>query len=388
MRIGINALYLLPGKVGGSEIYVRNLVKWLPKAGGDNEYFIFINKESAGVFEKLAPEVTVIPCPVRAENRPMRILWEEIMLPFQVKKHKLDALISAGMSAPFFCPAPSFVVIYDLQHINQPQNFNKLYLIFLRAVIYLSAKLSKGVITLSERSKADIVKYYKISPERISVTYLASDASIFYKRGPEEVSAIARKYSLPKRFLLYIASSLPHKNYVRLLDAFKIVKEKDPEIKLVLIGARDYGQDIVSKRINEIGLKDDVVFLGWLPFEDIPVIYSAAEAFVFPSLHEGFGIPVLEAFACGVPVVCSRIEPLTEFASPAALFVDPLSPDDIARGILSILRDNRLRERLVKEGLKRANDFSWEKTVENTLSAVYSCIERGGKKEACGTSLK
>ncbi len=367
---------------------MRNLVRALPEAAGDNEYFIFINRESAGIFEKLAPKAIIIPCPIRAESRPLRILWEELMLPLQVRKHKIDVLISAGMSAPFFCPAPSFVVVYDLQHINQPQNFNRLYLVFLKTIIYLSAKLSDGVITLSERSKADIVKYYNISPERVGVTYLASDSKAFYKRPPPEVAGIMKKYNLPERFVLYIASSLPHKNYERLLQAFKTVKEKSPGIKLVLIGARDYGHDSISRKIDELGLRNEVVFLGWLPFEDIPVIYSAAEVFVFPSLHEGFGIPVLEAFACGVPVVCSRIEPLTEFASPAALFVDPFRPDDIARGILSVLGDRGLRDRLVKDGLRRAADFSWEKTALKTLSTISSCLEDNEKKHACGTSLK
>ena len=134
--------------------------------------------------------------------------------------------------------------------------------------------------------------------------------------GPQELDAVRKKYSLPASFALYIASSLPHKNYERLLQAFKIVKASHKDLKLVLIGARDYGHDVIKKKIEELGLEGEVVFLGWLPFEDIPVIYSAADLFVFPSLHEGFGIPVLEAMACGVPVVCSDIEPLDEVDLP------------------------------------------------------------------------
>ncbi|MBI5586993.1 MAG: glycosyltransferase family 4 protein [Deltaproteobacteria bacterium] len=370
MRIGINALYLLPGKVGGSEIYVRNLVKWLSRVDSANEYFIFVNRESAGVFESLAPGAKIVECPIRAASRPLRILWEQIALPFQAGRRKLDILLSAGMTSPFFCTVPSIVVIYDLQHINQPENFNRWYLFFLKAVIYLSAKTSKGVITLSEKSKEDIVRLYNISPERVGVTYMASDSEAFFKRGAAEVASIRKKYGLPERFILYIASSLPHKNYRRLLSAFKSVKGTNSGIKLVLIGARDYGRDAIIGTIEELGLTEDVKFLGWLPFEDIPLIYSAAELFVFPSLHEGFGIPVVEAFACGVPVVCSGIEPLKEVAAGAACLVDPLSVEEMAEGIGKVLTERPLRERLVRDGLKRAAEFSWEKTARETLSIM------------------
>lgn len=377
MRIGINALYLLPGKVGGSETYVRNLVKSLSELGGKNEYFVFINKESAGIFEKIAPGVKTVLCPINAASRPVRILWEQVVLPFQAGQYKLDILLSAGLTAPFFHPVKSLVVIYDLQHVNQPQNFSKPYLFFLKTIIYLSAKRSDGVITISKKSKEDIERFYSIRPERIGITYMATDTGAFRKRTSQEIASVRARYGLPDRFVLYIASSLPHKNYERLLEAFKIVSEKDKEIKLVLIGARDYGQNSISKKIDSLGLKDRVSFLGWLPFEDIPVIYSASEAFVFPSLHEGFGIPIIEAFACGVPVVCSNIEPLIEVAGGAARLVDPYDANAIAEGIASVLSDKGLRERLIGAGIKRAADFSWEKTARDTLSIVDSYVAGG-----------
>lgn len=377
MRIGINALYLLPGRVGGSETYVRNLVKWLPRVAPSNEYVIFINRESAGVFEGLAPGARIVECPVNASSRPMRILWEQIALPFQAYKYGLDVLLSAGMTAPFFSPVPSVVVIYDLQHINQPENFSRWYLFFLRAIIYLSAKRSDGVITLSKKSKEDIQKHYRIRAGYIGVTWMASDTEAFHIRNASEVTSVRKKYGLPESFILYIASSLPHKNYQRLLEAFKTVKGTIKDMKLVLIGARDYGHDAIAAKISELGLVDDVMFLGWLPFEDIPLIYAASKLFVFPSLHEGFGIPVVEAFACGVPVVCSGIEPLVEVAGGAALLVDPISVDEIASGIIRAITDASLRERLVRDGLKRASEFSWEKTAASTLSFLRRHVKGG-----------
>ena len=368
MRIGINALFLLPGKVGGSEVYLRNLVRSMARVAPENEYLLYVNRESAGLLG--AEGIREVQCNVAAESRPMRILYEQTMLPILARRHGLDALLSAGMTAPFFCPVTSVLTVYDLQHVNEPQNFNRWYLLFLKTIISLSARSAKSVLTLSEKSRRDIVRVYGLSPERVAVTYLAADRSVFYRRSEAEIASLKEKYGLPEEFILYIASSLPHKNYERLLCAFAEVRRKMPDIKLVLIGARDYGHEAIRARIASLGLSDGVLFLGWLPFEEIPVIYSAASLFVFPSLHEGFGIPVLEAFASGTPVVCSRIEPLDEVAGDAALFVDPLSADAIAEGILRVLGDRQLKDALRAKGLKRAGEFSWERTASRTLSFI------------------
>ncbi len=372
MKIGINALYLLPGKVGGSEVYLRNLVTWLSKIDNQNEYFIYINKESEGIFEELVQDMKIVQCPIKASSRLVRILWEQLILPFQVKLHNIDILLSAGMTSPFICPATSALVIYDLQHVNQPWNFSKFYLLFLKSIIYLSTKSSDTIITISNKVKEDIIKHYKIPQDKVSVIYLGTDKEIFFVRDADEVRSLREKYHLPDRFILFIASSLPHKNYVMLLKAFKIVQKEMDGIKLVLMGARDYGYQEILEKIKELKLQDDVIFMGWIPYEDVPLVYCASLVFVFPSLHEGFGIPIVEAMACGIPVVCSKIEPLIEVAGDAAFFVDPYSPVDIAKGVLSVLTDNQLRERHIKKGFKRARRFTWKDTALGTLSTLES----------------
>ncbi len=371
MRIGINALFMLPGKVGGSEAHLRSLVKWLARRK-EHDFYIFINRESEGIFESLAPAFNVVRCGVAAASRPMRILYEQFALPFKVRRLGLDALLSPGMTAPFFVPATSVLVIHDLQHMNMPQNFEKLYLRFLRFFIYMSSVRSDAIITISNKVKRDIERYYRIPGSAISVVYHGVDRASFHERSEEEVMAIKAKYGLPASFVLYIASSLPHKNYERLLEAFRQLRGSRKELKLVLIGARDYGHEAIKKKIGELGLTDDVVFLGWLPFEDIPVVYSAAALFIFPSLHEGFGMPLLEAMAAGVPVVCSNIEPLDEVAGHAARYVDPLDAGSIAEGMADVLDNRELRGRLVKDGLARAASFTWERAAEETLNAIVA----------------
>jgi glycosyltransferase involved in cell wall biosynthesis len=367
MRIGINALYLLPGKVGGSETYIRSLVINLLEMDRDNIYVIFINKESIGIFPESDPRIKIILCPIKATNRPLRILWEQFILPFQVRRHNVDVLLSAGMTAPFFCPVPSALVIYDLQHVNQPQNFPPLYRFFLKTIIYLSAKTADRIITISEHVKLDIIRHYKIRRHNIMVGYLAVDQDKFFPIGSEDIEAIRTKYELPEHYILYAAALLPHKNHDRLLQAFKEIHENMPGMMLVLTGAWESGYDRIMGMIKETGLRNNVIMLGWLPFDDIPALYRGAQLFVYPTLHEGFGLPILEAMASAVPVVCSEIEPLIEVAGDAALFVDPYDHKDIARGISLVLNSREDRSKLIQKGLHRVRNFTWGKTAKDTL---------------------
>jgi glycosyltransferase involved in cell wall biosynthesis len=370
MIIGINALYLLPGRVGGSETYLRNLLGGLASIGQENEFIIFINRESAGEIGIPAKNFRIVLCPVRATSRPLRILWEQFILPLQIKHLRIDVLLSAGMTAPVLCPAASIVMLFDLQHINQPGNFPWYYLPFLRSIIYASARSADGVLTISRQVKSDITRSYRIPEDRIAVTHLAVDHALFSLQGSPGASDVKARYGLPERFILYAASSLPHKNHERLFLAFQHVVKKVPGMKLVLIGARDKGADALGSKVVNLGLSRDVILLGWLPFEDVPAIYRASEAFIYPTLHEGFGLPLIEAMACGVPVACSGIEPLREIAGEAALFFDPFSPDEIAAAIIKAVTDRPNRQDLIRKGLARANEFTWERTARKTLDFI------------------
>jgi glycosyltransferase involved in cell wall biosynthesis len=359
---------MLPGKVGGSETYLRNLVEWLAVIDRVNMYVIFINRESEGTIDPPAPNFHIVLCPFRATNRPLRILWEQSVLPWYGKRHKIDVLLSAGMTAPVLCPAASVLMLFDLQHINQPGNFPWYYLPFLRSIIYASARSADGVLTISQQVRNDIIRSYHLPPERIKVTHLAVDHSLFSPYGTPDTVTVKARYGLPDRFILYAASSLPHKNHERLFHAFRSVREQVPEMKLVLIGARDKGEEALIRHIRALGLEQTVLMLGWLPFEDVPSIYRASEAFVFPTLHEGFGLPIIEAMACGVPVVCSNREPLLEVAGDAALFVDPLLPAEIAASVIKVVTDLPIRQRLISKGLVRSSEFTWEATAKETLA--------------------
>ncbi|NTW59802.1 MAG: glycosyltransferase family 4 protein [Nitrospirae bacterium] len=228
------------------------------------------------------------------------------------------------------------------------------------------------MLTISHQVKSDIVRSYHISPENVQVTHLAVDHALYTTIGPSDSEEIKARYGLPDRFILYAASSLPHKNHGRLLQAFELVRRRIPDLGLVLIGARDKGYEALAQQIAASGLTQEVLLLAWLPFEEVPSIFRACEAFVFPTLHEGFGLPVIEAMACGVPVVCSKIEPLMEIAGDAAFFVDPYSQDKISEGISSVLLDLPLRQSLIEKGKSRCREFTWEATARKTLHFLQS----------------
>lgn len=372
MRIGVNTLYLLPGKVGGSETYIANIIKWLIKLDKDNEYVVFINNECRGYFENISPNIKTILCPINASSRPIRILWEQLVLPFQLKKHKIDLLFSGGHTKPFITLCKSVLVIFDMQHVNQPYFFSTFFISIVKLIIYISAKTSDYIITISNNSKNELLRHYKLPSERVIVTYLSSDEDVFFKRPVKEVKAVKEKYNLPKRYMHYAAAPLAHKNHISLLKVLKSIKKEIPDINLVLTGARDYGEGPVDNCIKTLGLEDDVLFLGWLSFDEVACVYSGAELFVFPSLHEGFGMPVLEAMCTETPVVCSNIEPLKEIVADGALLFDPYDEQSMEDVIVSVLNSSDIKNSLISKGAKRAEFFTWQATAKSTLEVFNS----------------
>jgi glycosyltransferase involved in cell wall biosynthesis len=211
---------------------------------------------------------------------------------------------------------------------------------------------------------------------------------LFFPLINDNPEPVRTKYNLPEHYILYAAALLPHKNHARLLSAFKEIIKVMPETKLVLTGAWEKGKDTLASAIADLGLQKDVIMLGWISFADMPALYRNAELFVYPTLHEGFGLPILEAMASGVPVVCSRIEPLIEIAGSAALLVDPYDQSDIARGILSIFRDKALRMRIIEAGILRAKTFTWEKTAADTLAFLNDSLSRSNPRNDPDRSTK
>ncbi len=364
LRIGVNALYLIPGGVGGTEIYLRNLLAALAEVDRENEYCVFLNRETEQTEPPLVPEAAnfrAVRTGVRAANRPRRLVWEQTCLPWEARRWRLGVLFSPGFTSPVVCPCPKVTVIHDLQHKRQPQNFRRLELLAWRATVWASARWSRDIITVSESSRRDIVEVYGLAPERVHVVRHGVEWELFSPPGerPE-----------PWPYLLSVSTIHPHKNWERWLEAYRALVEEGLPHHLVIAGLRGNYAAELSALIARQGLEERVHPTGWIPRERLRELLKHAAALVFPSTFEGFGMPVIEAMAAGTPVACSDLAPLREVAGEAAVWFDPGSVESIAGAVRRLLAEAGLRERLVEAGRRRAEGFTWRRAAEQTLEVL------------------
>lgn len=354
-RIGINALYLIPGGVGGTEIYLRRLLAALASIDRENEYFVFTNRETSDLVP-LQANFHARPQAVRASFRPARILWEQSVLALEAAR--LDVLFNPGFTSPVLAPCACVTVFHDLQHVQHPEYFRWFDLPFWKLLLWASAHRARRLIAVSEATRADLVRVYGLPADHIDVVHHGVEPEFF---------ALDRTHTEP--FVLCVSTLHPHKNLDRLIRAYARQKR---DWRLIIAGMRGFFAAALEALIAELGVEDSVKLTGWIPREDLLQLYARAQAFVYPSTFEGFGMPVLEAMAAGIPVACSDIPPLREVAGDAALFFDPLNEDAIAGALDRIVTDTGLRVQLTQAGPERARAFTWERAAGETLAALFA----------------
>ncbi|MGO4880831.1 MAG: glycosyltransferase family 4 protein [Bryobacteraceae bacterium] len=364
LRIGVNALYLIPGGVGGTEIYLHELLRALAEIDARNEYFVFTNRETGPELVPQQPNFHAMPQRVRARFRPARILWEQTALPLAAAQLRLDALLNPGFTAPIYCPCPAVTVFHDMQHKRHPEHFRWFDLPFWRVLLYASAHLAGLVLADSESTRADVLRYYRLPPERVRMVRLGVDRAFFGLR------------RAPEKLLLTVSTLHPHKGLDALLRAFADFRRAQPEFRLVVAGLRGFHAETLEKLRADLGLVDAVEFTGWIARAQLYDLYSRARAFLYPSTFEGFGMPVLEALAAGIPTGCSDIEPLRAIAGDAALLFAPGNVEAIRGAMARLATDEPLRARLTCEGPRHAAAFSWTATARATLDAIVDATSR------------
>jgi glycosyltransferase involved in cell wall biosynthesis len=273
---------------------------------------------------------------------------------------------------------PCILTVHDLVFRLFPQHHRLLNYAFLNLAVPMFLRRADHLIAVSHATKQDLVRLYGTNPNRITVIHEAADAR-FRPRPPEEMRQVKRKYGLPDRYILSLGTLEPRKNYQRLVEAYGLLahwydtdhgRMDAQKPRLVIAGGRGWLYQPFLRWLQDAGIREDVVLLGHVSDEDLPALYSAATLFVFASLYEGFGLPPLEAMACGAPVVCSGVSSLPEVGGKAVRYFDPTDPDDMAQVMQEVLTDGTLQAKMKEDGLKRASAFSWERTAEETL-AVY-----------------
>ena len=365
LRIGINALYLIPGGVGGTEIYLRGLLSALAETDPLHSYFVFTNRETDADLVPAAANFEQVRQNVRAVSRLARLLWEQTVLPLMAVRLKLDVMLNPGFTAPLFCPCPQVTVFHDLQHKRHPEYFRWFDLPFWRFFLYGAAHVSRRLLADSAATAADLFRFYRLPESMVKVVPLGVDP-VFFELG---------RRRRPERFLLAVSTLHPHKNLDGLLRAFAIFRRSHPDFRLVVCGMHGFFTGPLRELRDHLDLGDSVEFPGWIPREALHDLYARAWAFVYPSLFEGFGLPVLEALASAVPAACSAIEPIAGVAGDAALLFNPRDPVAFAQALDRITDDAALRGRLAALGPRRAEQFSWKATAASTLEALVSATQ-------------
>ncbi len=296
-------------------------------------------------------------------------LHQQWIIPRLLRRLGADVYHSPYYLMPYRPQLPTVVTVYDLIPLLFPQHVSPTARLLFRWMTALALRTASRVIVISQATRRDLLTLYHLPPQKVTAIPLAADPG-FHPPPPTEVERVRRKYALPEDYLLYLGINKPHKNLVRLIDAFSRITFHVSRFTLVIAGAWDSRYPEPRQRAEALGLENVVRFLGPVLEADLPALYAGAALFVFPSLYEGFGLPVLEAMACGTPVVCSNTSSLPEIMGEAALTFDPLNVKEMAAKIEEALGDESLRGEMREKGLRQAAKFSWERTARETLE-VY-----------------
>ncbi len=361
VRIGIDARKLHDFGIG---TYIRNLLRQLARLDRQTEFVVLCHPDDREGLGSLGENFRPVP-----ETSKNYSISEQIRIPLALMREQVTLFHAPHYVLPPLVPCRSVVTIHDCIHLMFPQYLpNRFALAYARTSIELAARRATRIMTVSESSKRDILRFVDVKPDKIDVIYNAFDERFGVEPREEDVVRVRERYQLHDEFVLYAGNVKPHKNLERLIEAFDLVRKRGLDhLKLVLIGDEISKYAGLRRAVHQHQLHKYVRFLGYLPEETLAVMYRLAGVFVFPSLYEGFGLPPLEAMASGTPVVTSNVSSLPEVAGDAAVLVDPYLPQAIADGIHTVLTDETLRRSLRQKGLARAAQFSWEQSVRRVL---------------------
>lgn len=363
LKIGVNALFLIPGGVGGTEIYLRFLLQALARIDSANEYTVFLNRETPDDWVPKTSGFRALRCNVRAAFRPARILFEQILLPGLLARNEINVVLNPGFTAPILARTRQVTVFHDLQHKVHPEFFRAFDLPLWNILLAASASRSERLIAVSAATARDLEAGLPQSRGKIATIPHGVDPE-FFGIGRE------RMPRGPDPFVLIVSTLHPHKNIECALDAFRQFRVNHPEFRLVIAGLRGFATEKIEDRVRELGLIPHVELTGWIPRPDLYELYRTASAFLAPSRFEGFGMPLTEAMAAGLPVACSSIPPFSETAEGVAHMFDPMSTDAMHRALEFITQDEGFRARAAIEGPQRARRFDWDAAARATLTEL------------------
>ena len=378
MKIGVNTLFFIPKEVGGTETYLTEVLREMATLSGPDQFILFTNLENDGHLRRLLsayPNVSFHCLPVRAMNRYARILAEQTILPLRVAQAAVDILWSPGYTAPFFVFCPQVVTIHDMQYKRYPEDLGVISRWITALLVSIAIRRCRRIITLSKFSGQEIIHFTGVKREKVHVTHLAA-SSIFSQplSVDEKRKRLQEVIKSDRPYLLCVANSYPHKNIPVLIEAFSQLEKEIPH-DLVLVGQPRLGEPGVQEALKQIKDPSRVQRLFHVSRETLIALYQDADLFVFPSLYEGFGLPVLEAMMSGVPVLTTRMASIPEVGGDDVHYFDGQNARDLSQRIKSILAwDEEDRHTVIRKAQAHAKGFSWRRCAEATLNCLREAL--------------
>ena len=364
MRIAIDARKLRDYGIG---TYIRNLVRNLARIDRTTDYVLIVQPADVEIGSELGDNFRTVPD--WSQNYSIR---EQLTIPLDLRREKVDLFHAPHYVLPPLTPCKSVVTIHDCIHLRFPQYLpHRLAYVYARSSLWIATHRASRVLTVSETSKRDILRYFRVPESKIDVIYNAIDERLGEAPTATELAEVRERYQLNAPFVLYAGNIKPHKNLERLIEAFHTLRRGGLEdVKLLIIGDEISKYPALRRAVQRHKLHKHVRFFGFVPDKTLAALYRLARVFVFPSLYEGFGLPPLEAMAAGTPVITSNLSSLPEVVGDAAILIDPYEPDAIAEAMRRVLTDEGLRADLRGRGLERVKEFSWERSVHR-VRAIY-----------------
>jgi len=374
LRIGIEAQRLYRPHKHGMDIVALELIRHLQEIDQTNEYFIFMKPDSD---DKVVRETANFKL-VEVDGSPYPI-WEQVKLPQAAKQHQIDVLHCTSNTAPLNSGVPLVITLHDiiyLESVNLTKGtwYQRIGNMYRRWNVPRVIPACQQVLTVSEYEQKRIVQHFGLSEKQVEVVYNSVGDHFKVSSDIEAIAAIKSKYNLPDRFIFFLANTDPKKNLIGVLKAMALLKAKGQlQSPLVML---DYAEENLTAMLTEIGapeLRADIKLCGYVPNKELPYIFNLSSLFLYPSLRESFGIPILEAMACGSPVITSNTSSMPEVAGGAALLIDPFDPQTIADAIQRVETEPALRQQLIVRGLERVRKFSWARTAEQ-VKGIYESV--------------
>lgn len=366
MHIGLNA-HLLSSqssyRAAGIHNVIHNLLQYMPALAPQGWRFTaFVGKNQTARYQG----VNMRHARLDTENPNQRILWEQLLQPPQLLE--FDLYHAMAFVAPFVLLKPTVVTVYDLSFMRYPDRLSASRRLYLRWMTSLTCHRAKRITAISHSTAHDLTRLLNVPADKIDVTPLGYDEASHTPRPPHEIETFKRRKGLPERFWLFIGTIEPRKNLPNLLEAYAKLMPSE-RLPLILGGGAGWGIEAVNEAISRLKLSDSVRLVGFIPSEELPLWYNSAEAFVYPSVFEGFGLPVLEAMACGTPVLTSNVSSLPEVAQGAGLCLPPNDIDVWATSLKQAAKDSAWRAEARHNGIEQAKRFNWKTTAQLTLES-------------------